>query len=84
AARVASGAGIPVLAFTDSSASPLAANADCTFVIPSTGDFYVNSTAAWVALLEGILTLVARELGDEAKRTLRSREALFQTLGISL
>lgn len=84
ASRVAVDAGIPVLAFTDSSASPLAAGADCTFVIPSTGDFYVNSTAAWVALLEGLLTLVARELGDEAKTTLRSREALFQTLGISL
>lgn len=84
AGRVARDVGIPVLAFTDSSASPLAANADCTFVIPSTGDFYVNSTAAWVALLEGLLTLAARDLGEQAKATLRSREALFQTLGISI
>ncbi len=82
--RVAAEAGIPVLAFTDSSASPLAASADCVFVIPSSGDFYVNSTAAWSALLEGLLTLVARDLGDEAVATLRSREALFQSLGISL
>jgi DNA-binding MurR/RpiR family transcriptional regulator len=84
AGRVAAGLGIPLLAFTDSSASPLAAHADCTFVIPSTGDFYVNSTAAWVALLEGLLTLIARELGEQAKSTLRSREALFQSLGISI
>lgn len=84
ASRVAASSGIRVLAFTDTSASPLAANAACTFVIPSAGDFYVNSTAAWMALLEGILTLVARELGDKARDTLRSRERLFQTLGISL
>lgn len=82
--RVAAAHGIPILAFTDSSASPLAANADCAFVIPSTGDFYVNSTAAWTALLEGIMTLVARDLGDEARRTLQSRETLFRALGVSL
>lgn len=84
AGRFAAASGIPVLAFTDSSASPLAAGASCTFCIPSTGPFYASSTAAWIALLEGLLTLVARDLGDEAKRTLRSREALFHRLGISL
>lgn len=84
ASRVAQKSGIPVIALTDSSASPLAATSSCCFIIPSTGRFYANSTAAWATLLEGLLTLVARELGDQAIATLKTREALFKELGISL
>ncbi|GJL83192.1 MAG: RpiR family transcriptional regulator [marine bacterium B5-7] len=82
--KIAAQNGIPILAFTDSSASPLATNSQCTFVIPSSGDYYVNGTAAWATLLEGLLILVARDLGDSARQTLHSREILFQQLGISL
>jgi len=84
ACEVAHDMEIPVIALTDSSASLLAANADCCFVIPSTGRFYANSTAAWAALLEGLLTLVAKELGEEAIKTLKTREALIERLGISI
>ena len=84
ASNIAKKYGIPVLAFTDSSASPLVANSDCTVIIPSTGRFYVNSTAAWSVLLEGLLSLVATSLGDQAIETLKSRERLFHELGISL
>ncbi|MFT5114714.1 MAG: DNA-binding MurR/RpiR family transcriptional regulator [Parasphingorhabdus sp.] len=84
AGRIASKYGIPVLAFTDSSASPLAGNSHYTVVIPSTGRFYVNSTAAWSVLLEGLLTLVARRLGDDAITTLKTRERLFNELGITI
>ncbi len=84
ASRVAGKYGIPVIAFTDSSASPLVTNADCAFVIPSSGRFYANSTAAWAALLEALMSLVAMDLGDRALKTLRTREVLFKELGISL
>ena len=84
ASEVAHSMGIPVIALTDSSASPLATKADCCFVIPSTGRFYANSTAAWAALLEGLLTLVAKELGEQAIKTLKTREALIDRLGISI
>ncbi len=84
ASRVAVEAGIPLIAFTDSSASPLAANARAVFVIPSGGSFYVNSTAAWITLIEALLNVVAQRLGERAVATLKSRERLFERLGVPL
>src|SRR5690606_30222236 len=81
ASLVAASSGILGIAVCDAGVSTLAATAAGAFVVPSAGDFYVYRDAACLAVLEGILTLVARELGDMARDTLRSRERLFPTLG---
>lgn len=73
-----------VIAITDSSASPLAASANQTFITPTRGTFFSNSMAACLILAEGLLALVAQRLGKEAVAALKRRELFIDELGIAL
>jgi DNA-binding MurR/RpiR family transcriptional regulator len=84
ACRIAAAHGIHNIAITDSYGSPLAACANETFITPTGGTFFSNSTAASLILAEGLLALVARSLGDEALEALRRRETLIDELGVAL
>ena len=84
AAQMAADHGLPVIAFTDSHASPLGLNARHVFIAPATGNFVSNSMAAFVVQAESLLALVARELGDSAIKALEHREALITEQQIEL
>jgi DNA-binding MurR/RpiR family transcriptional regulator len=84
AARIAGGHGIPIIALTDSSASPLAASATHAFIAPTQGTFFCNSMASYLVLAEALLTLVAARLGDGALAALKDREAFIRELNIEL
>ncbi|MDO9600095.1 MAG: MurR/RpiR family transcriptional regulator [Azoarcus sp.] len=81
-ARVAAGAGIALIAITDSRASPLAAHGGETFFIPHASSFISNSLAAHVVFCEGLINLVARELGDKALKALARHERFIEGLHI--
>ncbi|MQM37446.1 HTH-type transcriptional regulator MurR [wastewater metagenome] len=84
AAGLARQGGTGVIAITDSYASPLAAQARHTFVAPATGLFFSNSMGAALILIEGLLALVARALGDDALTALQARERLIGALDVEL
>ncbi len=69
-----------VLAVTDSVLSPLNEHADEVIVIPTSGQYYTNSLAANCVVIEGLLSLTARELGQSAISKLQSHEALMSNL----
>lgn len=81
-ARVAHEAGIALIAITDSRASPLAAYAGECFFIPHASSFISNSLAAHVVFCEGLINLVARELGDKALKALARHERFIEGLNI--
>ncbi len=83
ACRIAAAHGIHIIAITDSYGSPLAACANETFITPTGGTFFSNSTAASLILAEGLLALVARSLRNEALEALRRRETLIDELGVA-
>jgi len=82
--RVAPIHGVRVITITDSYASPLASTADQVFIAPSSGSFFSNSTAACIILVEGLLALVARKLGNSAVDALKHQEHLIDELGVAL
>jgi len=84
AAEVMHGRGVPLIAITDSYASPLARHATHVFVAPAGGHFFSNSMAAALVLVEGLLAVTAQRLGDEAVAALELREALIRDLGVEL
>lgn len=71
---------INVLTITDSHASPLAAEADYTFIAPGNGDHLGSTNAASLVLIEALTLLTAQHLGDRADKTLRQRLELIQEL----
>lgn len=77
AARVAREQGIDVVTITDSFSSPLAAYARHTLISPTTGTYFSNSMSASLVLIEVLLTLVARKLGDKAIASLKHYEKLI-------
>jgi DNA-binding MurR/RpiR family transcriptional regulator len=81
-ARAAEEAGVTVIAITDSRASPLVPPARHAFFIPHESSFISNSMGAYVVFCEGLLNLVARELGDQALRALERREGFISQLDI--
>lgn len=83
-ARVASEAGVAVIALTDSRASPLAARARHTFFIPHQSSFISNSIGAYVVFSEGLINLVAKELGGKALRALERQEQFLDALGVEM
>jgi len=83
-ARVASEAGVVVIALTDSRASPLAARARHAFFIPHQSSFISNSIGAYVVFGEGLVNLVAKELGGKALRALERQEQFLDALGIEM
>jgi DNA-binding MurR/RpiR family transcriptional regulator len=84
AARMAHELGVPVVAVTDGFASPLAGYAAHTFVSPTGGHFFSNSLAGVLVLLEGLMSVVAWQLGDSALRALEAREALISAMDVEL
>lgn len=83
-ARVAAAAGIPVMAITDSRASPLAAHASEAFFVPHDSSFISNSMAAYVVFCEGLVNLVARKLGTRALQALARQERFIEELTIQI
>ena len=81
-ARAAAAAGVHVIAITDTRASPLAPPARHAFFIPHESSFISNSMGAYVVFCEGLINLVARELGDKALQALARREGFIEGLGI--
>jgi DNA-binding MurR/RpiR family transcriptional regulator len=84
ACRIAAAHGLHIVAVTDSYGSPLAACANEIFITPTGGTFFSNSMAASLILAEGLLALVARQLGGKALEALRDREVLIDELGVAL
>ena len=74
---------IPTMVFTDTHGAPLSSDASCLFTIPTSGSFFSNSTAAWVVLIEAILTAYARRLGPDAIKTLEQREQVFEQMQVA-
>lgn len=81
-ASAAAEAGVTVIAITDTRASPLVPPAKHAFFIPHESSFISNSMAAYIVFCEGLLNLVARELGDEALHALERREGFIRQLDI--
>lgn len=82
--RVAVANGVTLIALTDSRASPLAAHADHAFYLPHAGSFISNSLAAYVVFSEGLVNLVARELGNKALLALQQQERYIAELNIEM
>lgn len=82
AAQVARESGLTVLALTDGPDSPLSRAAHHGLHVPHGGDFFSNSMGAYMVLCEGLMTLVARALGNGAIQAVRRRETLLARLEI--
>jgi len=83
-AEVAAKSGLAVIAITDTRASPLAGPARHAFFVPHASSFYSNSMGAYVVFCEGLLNLVARELGGRAAEALAGRERLIADMSVEL
>jgi DNA-binding MurR/RpiR family transcriptional regulator len=83
-ARAARRAGVAVIALTDTRASPLVPPARHAFFIPHESSFISNSMGAYVIFCEGLLNLVARQLGDQALDALERREGFIAQLDIEI
>ncbi|WP_443630205.1 MurR/RpiR family transcriptional regulator [Candidatus Njordibacter sp. Uisw_056] len=81
--RQATAMEIPTIVFTDTHGAPMSSDANCLFTIPTNGSFFSNSTAAWVVLIEAILTAYARRLGPHAIKTLEHRERVFEQMQVA-
>lgn len=81
--RQAKAMGIPTIVFTDTHGAPMSSDANCLFTIPTNGSFFSNSTAAWVVLIEAMLTAYARRLGADAIQTLEQRERVFEQMQVA-
>lgn len=81
-ATAASDAGLTVIAITDTRASPLVPPARHAFFIPHKSSFFSNSMGAYVVFCEGLLNLVATQLGKKALQALERREHFITDLAI--
>ena len=52
------------------------------FFVPHASSFYSNSMGAYVVFCEGLLNIVARQLGDSAMEALARRERLIGAMNI--
>lgn len=82
ATAAASAAGLNVIAITDHRASPLVAFARHAFFVPHASTFFSNSMGAYVIFCEGLLNLVATELGEKSLKALEQREHFIADLHI--
>ncbi|MGR9228042.1 MurR/RpiR family transcriptional regulator [Rhizobium leguminosarum] len=83
-AEVAAKLGLAVIAVTDTRASPLVGPSQHAFFIPHTSSFFSNSMGAYIVFCEGLLNLVAHEMGDRAMTGLASREALIRSMNVEV
>lgn len=84
AAQAAADAGLTVIALTDTRASPLVPPARHSFFIPHESSFISNSIGAYIVFCEGLLNLVAKELGNEALEALERRERFITGLQVEV
>lgn len=82
AAAAAAAAGMVVIAITDNRASPLATFARHAFFVPHGSAFFSNSMGAYVIFCEGLLNLIATDLGKKALKALERRERFIADLKI--
>ncbi|WLD59460.1 MurR/RpiR family transcriptional regulator [Salinispirillum sp. LH 10-3-1] len=75
--QVAHRMGLPVLAFTDHSHSPLSQWALQAVRVPSQGKLYTNSLVATLLVVETVLIQVAQRLGKKGIARLEKREAVI-------
>jgi len=75
---------MPVVALTDSHASPLTAFADYSFIAPATGAFVSNNMGATFVLAEVLVSMVAQILGGGAIAALERREEFIHEQKIEL
>lgn len=75
---------IDVIALSDSLASPLVTHARYAFLIPHQGSYISNSLGAYLVFCEGLVNLVAKELGAAGLKSLRQRERLIEQLKIEI
>ncbi|MDH6200675.1 MULTISPECIES: MurR/RpiR family transcriptional regulator [Rhizobium] len=83
-AEVAAKLGLAVIAVTDTRASPLVGPSQHAFFVPHTSSFFSNSMGAYIVFCEGLLNLVAHEMGDRAMTGLASREALIRSMKVEV
>lgn len=83
-ADVAARHGLEVIAITDTRSSPLAASAAHAFFVPHSSGFFSNSMGAYVVFCEGLLNLVAKQMGDEAAEALTQRERMIAEMKIEM
>jgi DNA-binding MurR/RpiR family transcriptional regulator len=83
-AEVAAKLGLVVIAVTDTRASPLVGPSQHAFFVPHASSFFSNSMGAYIVFCEGLLNLVAREMGDRAMTGLASREALIRSMKVEV
>jgi DNA-binding MurR/RpiR family transcriptional regulator len=83
-AEIAALNGLNVIAITDKRSSPLVPPSTHTFFVPHASSFFSNSMGAYIVFCEGLLNLVARELGDDAIDALANREKLIATMQIEI
>ena len=81
-AKTAAAAGLTVIAITDTRASPLVPPARHAFFIPHGSSFFSNSMGAYLIFCEGLLNLVATQLGKGALQALARRERFITGLQI--
>lgn len=79
AAAYAKSRGIPVLAFTDSTHSPLARIAHLTLPIPGKNLLFSHSLAAFGTLAHALATAIARSNPEASLKTLRETEKVART-----
>lgn len=75
---------IPTLVFSDAHGAPLNDGSQALFIVPTQSSFYSNSSAAWIVIMEAILTSYAQELGSEAITKLEQRERHFEQMQVAL
>lgn len=83
-AALAKQQGVQVIAITDYRTSPLVASAQSVFFLPHDSSFISNSMAAYIVLCEGLVNLVAQELGAQALQSLERQEQFIEQLHIEL
>lgn len=82
AMQYASEHGLSTIALTDDAASPLAAAADATFFVDTTGVTILRSLSAFVSLVQTLSTAVALKKGARTRAELRQDEALLDAFDI--
>lgn len=84
ACRTAAEHRIPIVAITDTHASPLAVRATHTILAPIEGRFFGNNMASYVVAIELLLSVTAKTMGGRARRELAAREALITEMSVAL
>ncbi|MBS0341659.1 MAG: MurR/RpiR family transcriptional regulator [Proteobacteria bacterium] len=83
-AAAAHKAGIAVVAITDTRASPLAAPARHAFFVPHKSSFFSNSMGAYLIFAEGLLNVVATQIGKKALASLENSERFIEALKVEV